>query len=672
MNTKQLTAICRRIMPAVALCAALTFSPAALAQEQSKPFVVPELQTWNGGEGTFTPSSTARIAYSGGSEAQITASRFAASYKELTGMELTVVKGKARPGDFSFMLRKKKGEADESYTLRISNQVVAEAHDLRGLQWAASTLLQLTRQNVSLPQGEAIDAPRYAMRGFMMDCGRKHIPMSYMRSLVKTMGYYKMNTLQVHLNDNGFRQFFGNDWSKTQSAFRLECDTYPGLTAKDGSYTKAEFIALQALADSCGVEIIPEIDIPAHSLAFTQYKPEIGSKEYGMDHLDLFKPETYEFCDGLFREYLEGKNPVFRGKRVHIGTDEYSNAKKEVVEKFRYFTDRYIKFVEQYGKQAVLWGSLTHAKGDTPVKSENVLMHSWSNDYANPLEMKELGYRLISIPDGYVYIVPAAGYYYDYLNCKYLYENWTPAIVGREKLEEGDPCLEGGMFAVWNDHCGNGISVADIHDRLFPALQTMAAKCWSGSAVTLPYAQYDAQRAALGEAPGENEAGRVEGGYTQAEVKAGSILPIEQAGYGHTVSFTIEAQPEEKGTELFRSERAVFYLSDPRTGKLGFSRDGYYNTFNYRLPSEGKVEISIECTNRNTTLYVDGKKREVLNPITMVAFQEKDLTDFQPGENEWKPVMYNPRAKMYYQRTLSFPLRQAGQFKSRILNLQVK
>ncbi len=672
MNTRQLTAICRRMMPAVALCAALTLSPVAQAQVEQKPFVVPELQTWRGGEGTFTPTSSARVVYAGGNEARITASRFAASYKELTGMELAVVKGKPRQGDFAFVQRKKKGEADESYTLRISSQVTAEAHDLRGLQWAASTLLQLTRQDVALPQGEAVDAPRYAMRGFMMDCGRKFIPMSYLRSLVKTMGYYKMNTLQVHLNDNGFRQFFGNDWSKTQSAFRLECDTYPGLTAKDGSYTKSEFIALQALADSCGVEIIPEIDIPAHSLAFTQYKPEIGSQEYGMDHLDLFKPETYDFCDGLFREYLEGKDPVFRGKRVHIGTDEYSNAKKEVVEKFRYFTDRYIRFVEQYGKQAVLWGSLTHAKGDTPVKSEGVLMHSWSNDYANPLEMKELGYRLISIPDGYVYIVPAAGYYYDYLNCQYLYEHWTPAIVGREKLEEGDPCLEGGMFAVWNDHCGNGISVADIHDRLFPALQTMSAKCWSGASVTLPYAQYDARRAALGEAPGENESGRVEGGYTQAEVKAGSILPIEQAGYGHTVTFTVEARPEEKGTELFRSERAVFYLSDPRTGKLGFARDGYYNTFNYRLPSEGKVEISIECTNRNTTLYVDGKKREVLNPITLVAFQEKDLADFQPGEHEWKPLMYNPRAKMYYQRTLSFPLRQAGQYKSRILNLQVK
>ena len=125
----------------------------------------------------------------------------------------------------------------------------------------------------------------------------------------------------------------------------------------------------------------------------------------------------------MFAEYLSGKEPVFRGKRVHIGTDEYSNAKKEVVEKFREFTDHYIKYVEKFGKQAMVWGALTHAKGETPVKSENVVMNCWFNGYANPKDMKEQGYKLVSIPDGLVYLVPAAGYYYDYLNCEYLYNS---------------------------------------------------------------------------------------------------------------------------------------------------------------------------------------------------------------------------------------------------------
>jgi len=135
------------------------------------------------------------------------------------------------------------------------------------------------------------------------------------------------------------------------------------------------------LAEQNGVEVIPEIDAPAHSLAFTQYKNEIGSKEYGMDHLDLFNPETYKFMDGLWKEYIGGKNPVFIGKRVHIGTDEYSNAKKDVVEKFREFTDHYIKYVESFGKQAVVWGALTHANGDTKVKNKGVLMDIWYNGY---------------------------------------------------------------------------------------------------------------------------------------------------------------------------------------------------------------------------------------------------------------------------------------------------
>ena len=72
-----------------------------------------------------------------------------------------------------------------------------------------------------------------------------------------------------------------------------------------------------------GVRIIPEIDIPAHSLAFAHYKPEIASRKYGMDHLDLYKKETYQFVDSLLDEYLSGDNPVFIGD-LHIGTDEYN------------------------------------------------------------------------------------------------------------------------------------------------------------------------------------------------------------------------------------------------------------------------------------------------------------------------------------------------------------
>ena len=661
----------------LALAACCMLSAGALwADINPKPFVVPELKTWSGAEGQTALSG--RIVVKN-AKLKAVAAALAADYKEMFGKELTIVNGATKGGDVVLSLKKDKALGDEGYTMNVGSAVEITAATERGAFWATRTLLQIAEQHKdgNLPKGKTTDVPEYKLRGFMIDCGRKFIPMSYLRDLAKIMAYYKMNTLQVHLNDNGFRQYFGGDWNKTQAAFRLECDTYPGLTAKDGSYSKQEFIDFQKLAEQNGVEVIPEIDAPAHSLAFTQYKNEIGSKEYGMDHLDLFNPETYKFMDGLWKEYIGGKNPVFIGKRVHIGTDEYSNAKKDVVEKFREFTDHYIKYVESFGKQAVVWGALTHANGDTKVKNKGVLMDIWFNGYADPVEMKKQGYKLVSIPDGLVYIVPAAGYYYDYLNCQYLYEHWTPAVIGNKTFEENDPMIEGGMFAVWNDHAGNGISTKDVHHRVYPALQTLAVKCWTGKETKLPYAEFDSKRVELSEAPGVNELGRLgkPGSVVleKATVNAGETLNAEEIGYNYAVTFTIDGKQEANGTELFRSANAVVYLADPEQGKLGFERDGYRNLFNYRIHAGEKHTITIEGTNKMTRLLVDGAVKEELGPKTLYVMRDQDRAHYQvKGTYTYEPVVYQPTDQIYYQRTLVFPLRKAGNFKSTITNLKVE
>ena len=664
----------KKILTLAACC--MLSAGALWADINPKPFVVPELKTWSGAEGQTALSG--RIVVKN-AKLKAVAAALAADYKEMFGKELTIVNGATKGGDVVLSLKKDKALGDEGYTMNVGSAVEITAATERGAFWATRTLLQIAEQHKdgNLPKGKTTDVPEYKLRGFMIDCGRKFIPMSYLRDLAKIMAYYKMNTLQVHLNDNGFRQYFGGDWNKTQAAFRLECDTYPGLTAKDGSYSKQEFIDFQKLAEQNGVEVIPEIDAPAHSLAFTQYKNEIGSKEYGMDHLDLFNPETYKFMDGLWKEYIGGKNPVFIGKRVHIGTDEYSNAKKDVVEKFREFTDHYIKYVESFGKQAVVWGALTHANGDTKVKNKGVLMDIWYNGYADPVEMKKQGYKLVSIPDGLVYIVPAAGYYYDYLNCQYLYEHWTPAVIGNKTFEENDPMIEGGMFAVWNDHAGNGISTKDVHHRVYPALQTLAVKCWTGKETKLPYAEFDSKRAELSEAPGVNELGRLgkPGSVVleKATVNAGETLNAEEIGYNYAVTFTVDGKQEANGTELFRSANAVVYLADPEQGKLGFERDGYRNLFNYRIPAGEKHTITIEGTNKMTRLLVDGAVKEELGPKTLYVMRDQDRAHYQvKGTYTYEPVVYQPTDQIYYQRTLVFPLRKAGNFKSAITNLKVE
>lgn len=623
-----------------------------------KPFVVPELKQWTGKDGNFTPGKDTRIVCTSQNPELLRIARmFADDYQQMFGQTLSVAQGKATPGDFVLSLSADKKLGEEGYAIKITDRVAISAPTPTGLYWSTRTLLQLAEQNQerSLPQGTIRDYPDYPLRGFMIDCGRKFIPMAYLQDLVKIMAYYKMNTLQVHLNDNGFKQYFEHNWDKTYAAFRLESEIYPGLTARDGSYSKKEFIDFQKQAASNFVEIIPEIDVPAHSLALTHYKPEIGSKEYGMDHLDLFKPETYEFVDALFKEYLEGDNPVFVGKRVHIGTDEYSNAKKDVVEKFRAFTDHYIRFVEGFGKQAVVWGALSHAKGDTPVKSENVVMNAWYNGYADPATMIKDGYQLISIPDGLVYIVPKAGYYYDYLNEPYLYKEWTPAHIGKAVFDEKHPSILGGMFAIWNDHVGNGISVKDIHHRIFSPLQTLSVKMWTGAQTGIPYETFNEKRALLSEAPGVNQLARIgkkpELVYERSTVAPGSTSDYPEIGYNYTVSFDITGAKESEGTELFRSPNAVFYLSDPIRGMMGFARDGYLNTFPYKVNPGEKATIQIEGDNCSTTLRVNGKVVDEMNTQKLYFNAGKD--------------------SMNYVRTLVFPLEKAGNFNSKVQNLKV-
>lgn len=637
---------------ALSVCTGLT------AAVNPKPFVIPELKEWKGAEGAFIPTTRTRIVCPTGQPELLRIARlFAEDYEAMFAFKPEVVQGKAAAGDFVLALRADKKLGKEGYSIKVTDRVVLNAPEPAGIYWGTRTLLQMAEQTADhqLPKGTLRDYPDYAVRGFMMDCGRKFIPLHFLQDYVKIMAYYKMNTLQIHLNDNGFKQYFQHDWDKTYAAFRLESDTYPGLAAEDGHYTKAEFIELQKLAESRFVEIIPEIDAPAHTLAFTHYKPEIGSREYGMDHLDLFKPETYAFMDGLFKEYLEGDEPVFRGKKVHIGTDEYSNKKKDVVEKFRAFTDHYIRYVESFGKQACVWGALTHASGDTPVKSENVIMSAWYNGYAQPREMARQGYKLISIPDGMVYIVPAAGYYYDYLNTRYLYEQWTPAHIGPEVFEEQDPAILGGMFAVWNDHVGNGISTKDIHHRTFPALQTLAVKTWTGAKTTLPYGEFESLRHQLSEAPGVNQMGKIGSKpglvYEQPAVAPGSQTPHREIGYDYLVTFDIDGEAEAPNTVLFSSPDAVFYLSDPIRGMLGFARDGYLNTFGHRIHKGQRMNIGISGDSKTTRLMIDGKVVEEMNI-------EKRF--FNGGKDSMNHV-----------RTLVFPLQKAGQFKSKVTNLKV-
>lgn len=129
------------------------------------------------------------------------------------------------------------GLGEEGYTMKITpGAIIVTAGGGTGAVWARQTLAQLQAHGANAPCGEIRDVPKYRVRSFMMDVGRMHHSMDFMYDLARTMSYYKMNVLHVHLNDNAG----GKDPNK-YAAFRLESETYPELTAKDGHYTKKEF-----------------------------------------------------------------------------------------------------------------------------------------------------------------------------------------------------------------------------------------------------------------------------------------------------------------------------------------------------------------------------------------------------------------------------------------------
>ena len=628
---------------------------------KAQPLCIPGVQEMKTEQGTVEVEKFATITYDDPSLQSV------ADYlnKAWENTNSTSLQKKASSNAIFLSLKADKKLGDEGYRLSISPKgITIQASSKRGALWGAQTLIQMKQTSFInsggvrkrlLPCTTITDKPDYPIRGMMLDCGRKFFPMSYLYSLVNVMSYYKMNCLQLHLNDNGFHDIFHGKWEETYAAFRMESDFFPGLTAIDGSYSKKEMRDFIRYAESMGVEIIPEIDAPAHCLCFTQYRPSLASKDYDPAHLDLRNPEVVPFLDSLYAEYLSGPDPVFCGPRFHIGTDEYSNKDKAVVELFRELIVHLCGTVKGFGKQPVFWGSLTHANGETPVPSDGVWISLWHNRYAQPVDMRKQGFHMISINDHHVYIVPAAGYYYDYLNHKWLYQHWVPELMDKELFARQDPYVEGGMFAVWNDVIKNGISVGDVHDRVLPAIQVISEKCWHGLTDTTDVAweKWQSFSWMLDDGPLTDEIGR-KSMRNHIELKPNttifskSLIPIRQLGYPYTVEFTIDWADEKPGTVLCSSERGTFYLSDPVKGMLGFSRDGYLFNFKYRGKAGKHETLKLEGDNKGITLYADGKRVERLDP---------DVLYKHDGKGSYKIM-----------RTLVFPLQETGNFRSKITN----
>ena len=156
--------------------------------------------------GNFIASVFSRIVV-GSSELKDVANTFAENYKEITGLDIGVVSGTrddVKMGDFFLTLGSADaGLGEEGYRLSIGDAAVVEAAQPTGAHWGTISILPILKQTGgSIPKGEARDYPKYEVRAFSLDVGRKPFSLDSIYQFAKNMSWYKMNSFQVHLSDN--------------------------------------------------------------------------------------------------------------------------------------------------------------------------------------------------------------------------------------------------------------------------------------------------------------------------------------------------------------------------------------------------------------------------------------------------------------------------------------
>ncbi len=477
-----------------------------------KPQIIPELLAWRGDKGQFTLPDT--LVVSDKLPEFVCKELASATGKQVERADNTDARCHITCGMFKYGSYVGK----EGYKLVItakSIKIIAE--DSKGIFYATRTLLQMLAQDKSsLPCGTAVDMPRFRLRGFVFDVGRLPVPMSFVKEVVDTMAWYKMNDLHLHLNDN---YIFHEDYVKegkdpmkeSYSAFRMESKV-KGLTAADTSYSKKEFAALVKYAAERGVNIVPEFDTPGHALSFTRVRPDLiyqGPMPRHADRrcemLDAANPATLQFVGSVWDEYLMPRNKaVFAGcGAVHVGSDEFFGDKED----YRRYLDGLLAHIQQRGYTPRAWGSLLIKSGNTPVRAKGVQMNIWSRDWGRAWQSINQGYSIINTFDRDLYCVPTANYYRMDKNLPALWQNWLPNRMTDETIPAGHPQLLGASWAVWNDMIGprhNGYTYEDLRPTIREVSGTLSQKMWGKDTPPHSYEEHQRLMERIGVPAGES------------------------------------------------------------------------------------------------------------------------------------------------------------------------
>ena len=251
--------------------------------------VIPKPVTTVAREGHFTLTGETTVIASGPAVAE--AGKLATELRAATGLALPLHEAGGGNAIHLALDPAMSAAPPESYRLRIdADGVRITAPDPAGLYYAGRTLLQLRcGPDHRLPQAEIADHPRFSWRGLMLDCSRTFQSVAYLKATLDRMAMYKMNVLHLHLTDD--------------QGWRIEIKAFPELTGKgarfpekyhepperQGFYTQKELADLVAYAAARHITIVPEIEMPGHTLALLSVMPELSCTGGPFEIFPFFK-----------------------------------------------------------------------------------------------------------------------------------------------------------------------------------------------------------------------------------------------------------------------------------------------------------------------------------------------------------------------------------------------
>ena len=413
----------------------------------------------------------------------------------------------------------------EAYKLEITiKKITIRASDLQGFYYALQSIRQLlpsaieseqVTENVdwTVPALTITDQPRFGYRGLLVDVARFFSPKENLLRIIDCMAMLKLNKLHLHLvEDNGWRIEIKKYPLLTEiGSCRVDRPgkTFPERrnprqgepTVEKGFYTQDEIREIVRYAQERHIEVIPEIEMPAHSNAALAAYPLLSCPVVdkfigvlpglGGNHADVIfcagNDSVFTFLQDILDEVLE----LFPSKYIHLGGDEarkthweecplcQTRMKAESLENTEelqgYFMARVARYVQNKGREVIGWDELTNAR-----IPEGSIILGWQGYGQAALKAAELGHRFIMTPARILYLIryqgpqwfePITYFGNNTLKDVYDYEpvqkDWTPQAAS---------LLMGVQACMWTEFCN---SPADVDYLLFPRLSALAEVAWT-------------------------------------------------------------------------------------------------------------------------------------------------------------------------------------------------